>query len=62
MPGCLCKKNLQVHHIRPWSKNPLLRYDPNNGITLCRTCHKRITGSEHIYAQMLEEIVNEKTS
>lgn len=62
MPGCSCKKGLQVHHIRPWSKNPLLRYDIKNGITLCRTCHKKVTGCEHIYAPMLEEIVNEKTS
>lgn len=60
MPGCSCKRNLQVHHVRPWSTNIMLRYDPNNGITLCKNCHKKITGYEHIYAQMFEEIINDK--
>lgn len=60
MPSCFCKRNLQVHHIRPWSTNAMLRYDVNNGITLCKNCHKKITGHEHIYAQMFEEIVNDK--
>ena len=28
-----------VHHIKPWGPYPSLRYDPDNGITLCRSCH-----------------------
>lgn len=58
MPGCASKKNLQVHHIRPWSTNASLRYDPLNGITLCKSCHKKITGHENIYAPVFQEIIN----
>ena len=39
---CGSKKNLQAHHIIPWSETrneQNLRYSVANGITLCRTCH-----------------------
>lgn len=40
---CQCCNNvggeLNAHHILSWSKYPELRYDVNNGITLCRDCH-----------------------
>ncbi len=41
----LCKKcgnskKLQVHHIMPYYKHIELRLDMNNGITLCKGCHK----------------------
>jgi hypothetical protein len=32
--------NLQAHHIERWVDNHALRFDVNNGITLCRDCHK----------------------
>jgi len=32
---------LNAHHVRPWYLSPEDRYDLNNGITLCRKCHKR---------------------
>ena len=49
MPGCKRKKCLQVHHIRKWSEASTLRYDVDNGITLCRNCHKQISKSESFY-------------
>ena len=58
MPGCKARKFLQVHHIRPWSKFGGLRYEVNNGITLCKFCHKNITGKEHFYVQLFEEIIH----
>jgi len=34
-------KNLNAHHILPWALFPELRFEVENGITLCKTCHKR---------------------
>lgn len=40
---CRCedKKKLHAHHIESWGKNPDLRFDINNGMTLCKNCHAK---------------------
>lgn len=35
-------KNLQAHHIVRFCDNPKLRFDINNGLTLCKECHKKV--------------------
>lgn len=36
---------IQAHHIKEWKDHKELRYDVDNGITLCRTCHENIHGA-----------------
>lgn len=39
---CKCHKNsrkLEAHHILSWKNHKTLRYDIDNGITLCKSCH-----------------------
>jgi len=57
MPRCKSKKRLQAHHIQKWSSAAILRYDINNGITLCRECHNKVTGHEQQYETLFMNIV-----
>lgn len=60
MPGCKAKKELQVHHVMLWADCPNLRYEPRNGILLCKKCHQFIKNKEHHYIELFTRIVNEK--
>ena len=40
------KKTLQVHHIKSYTKFPLIRFNQSNAITLCKKCHKTTYGKE----------------
>jgi hypothetical protein len=59
-PGCINKKGLNAHHIRRWADCPSLRYDVNNGITLCIMHHKQIQGKEDYYALSFLKILESR--
>ena len=52
-----CNGKLVAHHILPWSKFPELRYDINNGITLCRFHHPLKRSDEMKLSQFFQELV-----
>jgi len=60
MPNCLRKdrRRLQAHHIKRWADAPELRFDINNGITLCRTCHDSIKGRETEFEELFNSLLN----
>ena len=55
-----CNGRLEAHHILPWSKFPELRYEVNNGITLCLHHHPRKRNDEKILAPMFKKMVLDK--
>lgn len=53
MPSCThSEKFLEPHHIKKFSKYRNLRFDVNNGVTLCRVCHNKTKGKEASYEQI----------
>lgn len=58
---CKSKQKLKVHHIKRWVDAPGLRFAISNGITLCRTCHDKISENEDSYRPMFTRIVFNKT-
>lgn len=51
---------LAAHHIKNWSSNIDMRYDINNGITLCEDCHKAFHscyGIKNNNAEQLNEFI-----
>lgn len=55
-PDCLGR--IEAHHILIWSEYPELRYEVNNGITLCHAHHPRARAEEKRLAPYFMEIVS----
>ena len=49
--------NLHIHHIDPYQLGKSSNADRNNLITLCKTCHGKVTGFEEHYAPFLYSLV-----
>jgi hypothetical protein len=55
-----CNGKLEVHHILNWIDYPELRYDINNGITLCHFHHPRSRVTEKEMVEYLKKLINNK--
>lgn len=53
-----CNGQLEVHHILSWRDYPELRYDINNGITLCHFHHPRKYEEEKNLSPYFQELIN----
>lgn len=51
---------LNAHHIVRFSDNERLRFDTNNGITLCEDCHKLTYGKEQDFEEHFKDKIKEK--
>jgi len=43
---CNSTEKLDTHHIKSWNSRPDLRFDLDNGITLCSSCHGKIHAND----------------
>ena len=55
-----CKGTCIVHHILRWEDYPELRYNINNGITLCHFHHPRKKEEEHKWAPIFKSLVESR--
>lgn len=51
--------DLQIHHIEPFAKAPLLVMDIGNVIRLCGPCHRRIQGKERRWRKKFYRLIGE---
>lgn len=54
-----CKGRLEAHHILGWKFYPKLRYEVNNGITLCHAHHPRKRSEEARLSPYFQKLVAE---
>lgn len=55
-----CIGRIEAHHILGWTQYPELRYEINNGITLCHFHHPRKRVDEKRLSPYFQELVNTK--
>ena len=55
-----CKGRIEAHHILGWTPYPELRYEVNNGITLCHFHHPRKREDEMNLSPYFQELVGVK--
>ena len=53
-----CKGHMEAHHILNWRNHPKLRYEVNNGITLCHFHHPRKVEDEKRLIPTFQELVS----
>lgn len=53
-----CKGRLEAHHILPWRTHKNLRYEINNGITLCQAHHPKGVAEEKRLESYFMELVS----
>lgn len=53
-----CDCDLEVHHILSWREYEELRYQINNGITLCHTHHPRVRSEEKRLIPEFQKLVS----
>lgn len=54
-----CNGRLEAHHILSWKYYPELRYEINNGITLCQSHHPKGRENENKMSPYLQKLVAE---
>jgi len=54
-----CKGRIEAHHILGWKSHPELRYNINNGITLCHAHHPKRREDETKLSPYFQELVAE---
>jgi len=54
-----CLGRIETHHILSWREHPELRYELNNGITLCHFHHPRAFSEEKRLVSVFQDIISE---